>query len=98
MELQEVKDYLRIDSNDDDALLQSLIVSSDQYLKNAGCDSSENPELYATAQKLLISHWYENRGPAVVGATATMLDHSLQSMILQLKSFPSDETDGVETG
>jgi uncharacterized phage protein (predicted DNA packaging) len=96
MELQEAKDYLRVDTSDDDTLIASLITAADQYLKESGCDESTNPELYALAQKLLISHWYENRGVVAVGTVTKTLEFSLQSLILSLKSYPSVD-DGSAT-
>ncbi|GGH83568.1 putative phage protein (predicted DNA packaging) [Pullulanibacillus pueri] len=89
MDLQEVKNFLRVDSTADDALINSLIKSSDQYLKGAGCDSTANLELYEQAQKILITHWYQNRTAALVGTMSHLVDFSLQSIILSLKSFKS---------
>lgn len=98
MELQEVKGFLRVDSSADDAFIESLIVSTDQYLKGSGCDSTVNPDLYAQAQKILIAHWYQNRTPALVGTMSHLVDFSLQSMILALKSYPPvDDTTTTTT-
>jgi uncharacterized phage protein (predicted DNA packaging) len=92
MDLPEVKSFLRVDSSADDEFITSLITSTDQYLKGSGCDSTVNPELYAQAQKILIAHWYQNRTPALVGTMSHLVDFSLQSMILSLKSYPSVDT------
>jgi len=94
MELQEVKEYLRVDSADDDNLIGLLITAADQYLKKSGCDESTDPELYGLAQKLLISHWYENRGVVLVGTVSKSFEFSLQSLILSLKKYPA--VDGGE--
>ena len=40
--LDEVKNYLRVDLDDDDALIQSFIVAAEAYLKNA--TGKEYPE------------------------------------------------------
>jgi len=86
MELSEAKEFLRVDFDDDDGVINSLITSSDQYLQGAGCNEKVNPELYQQAQKLLISNWYENRVPITVGPNYHLIDFSLQSIILQLKA------------
>lgn len=76
------KKYLRIDYDEEDELIESLIVASDNYLKNAGAQASAGEELYKLGQLLLISHWYDNR--ETVGK-ADKLAFSLQSILFQLK-------------
>ena len=67
--LNEAKLYLRIDGNDEDSLIQSLITRAFQYMKNA-VDNYEAlyetagedwQELARQAELLLIYEWYENR-------------------------------------
>lgn len=36
MELKEIKEYLRVDFDEDDILLQTLIYAAEEYLLNAG--------------------------------------------------------------
>lgn len=81
MELEELKLYLRIDHDEEDDLLSALLVSADNYFKNAGCNTN-NGHLYELALKILVSHWYENR--EIVGK-ADSLSHSLDSIIIQLR-------------
>lgn len=82
MELQELKNYLRVDFEDDDPLIQSLQVAAEQYITNAGITKDYTMELYKLAVKLLVGHWYDNR--EVVGQ-AQKLAYSLESIIVQLK-------------
>lgn len=67
--LNEAKLFLRIDGNDEDTLIQSLITRASQYMKNA-VDNYETlyetadedwRELARQAELLLIYDWYENR-------------------------------------
>ena len=76
--LDEVKLYLKIDNDEDDNLLKSLI----EYLINAGCKIYEENDLSKLAINLLVGHWYENR--EVIGK-ADKLAFSLESIIIQLK-------------
>lgn len=87
--LEETKDYLRVDLDDEDTLIESLITASDQYLKNAGAKPTGHEELYKTTQKLLVSHWYEEREPT---GSAIKLEHALRSLIFQLKWCVNDES------
>jgi uncharacterized phage protein (predicted DNA packaging) len=80
MTLDEAKTYLRVDGNEDNALIESLIASSAAYLTNAGAQDDGN--LYKLAQLMLISHWYENREPE---GKADKLAYGLSGIILQLQ-------------
>ncbi|WP_034301986.1 head-tail connector protein [Bacillus cihuensis] len=91
IEIEQVKEYLRIDGTYDDSLLVLLMESAKEYLENAGvpeCDS----KAYELAILMLVTHWYENREQQVVGKTSTAIDHGLRSIILQLRVGASGES------
>lgn len=62
--LQEVKQYLRIDFEDDDTLLLSLISTAKQLVMDVGrMDEerfSENEDVVRTAMLYTVSYLYEN--------------------------------------
>lgn len=66
--LQEVKQYLRIDFEDDDTLLLSLISTAKQLVMDVGrMDEelfSENEDVVRTATLYTVSYLYENRNTA----------------------------------
>ena len=66
--LQEVKQYLRIDFEDDDTLLLSLISTAKQLVMDVGrMDEerfSENEDVVWTAMLYTVSYLYENRNTA----------------------------------
>ena len=66
--LQEVKQYLRIDFEDDDTLLLSLISTAKQLVMDVGrMDKerfSENEDVVRTAMLYTVSYLYENRNTA----------------------------------
>lgn len=84
MGLDEVKTYLRIDADmaDDDALIQSLIDSAEELIcQETGKTKIKNgteyadintSKLYNLAIKIMVSHWYENRGIQVPGSLASI--------------------------
>ena len=99
--LKEVKEYARIDIDEDDLLLETLIVAAEEYLKNAtGKDYPEanesgnriNYELEKIYLQLLVAHWYEQRSPAGNGkgtyAGGVVEDFSFmaKSIMLQLQN------------
>ena len=66
--LQEVKQYLRIDFEDDDTLLLSLISTAKQLVMDVGRmveeRFSENEDVVRTAMLYTVSYLYENRNTA----------------------------------
>ena len=66
--LQEVKQYLRIDFEDDDPLLLSLIFTAKQLVMDVGrmCETqlAENEDVVRTAMLYTVSYLYENRNTA----------------------------------
>ena len=51
--LEEIKNYMRIDEDYDDNLINSLIESANIYMVNAGVKNFEN-DLYKLAIKMLV--------------------------------------------
>lgn len=91
--LQEVKQYARIDIDDDDQLLKTMIIAAEEYLKNATgkeypeTDSDGNKISYALEKiylQLLIAYWYEKRTPA--GGVGEDFSFMTRSLMLQLQN------------
>lgn len=89
--LCEMKDFLRVDLEDDDNEIMGLIIAAEVYLKNAGCIVDYNNFLFVLAIKLLVSHWYENRMIVSSVGVKSNLSYSLESIITQLKYAYGDE-------
>lgn len=85
MDISELKEYLKVDGTEDDALIKGLQSAAENYLTNAGCIKDYNNDLYKLAVMLLVSHWYENRQIEQIGGNINKLSFSLQSIIAQLK-------------
>ena len=79
--LEEIKEYMKIDEDYDDFLIQTLIISAEKYLYNAGVKETYSNELYCLAIKMLVLHWYDNR--EIIGE-AKKLAFSLDNIITQL--------------
>lgn len=90
LDKKKAKDFLRVDFDEEDELIESLISASDNYLQNAGAKKDAGEKLYELGQLILISHWYDNR--EAIGK-ADKLAFSLQSILFQLKwAGESDES------
>ncbi|RXI58983.1 head-tail connector protein [Clostridium tetani] len=92
MDLNEVKEYLRIDEEDEDSTLSSLLFAAKSYIKNGTgltedmIKDDETLELYKLCLKILISHWHENRAIETTGPNFHKLSFSLESILLQLEA------------
>lgn len=91
--LKEVKDYARIDIDEDDQLLETMIAAAEEYLKGAtGKEYTEtdkdgnkiNYELEKIYLQLLIAYWYEKRTPA--GGVGEDFSFMTKSLMLQLQN------------
>lgn len=84
--VDEMKEYLRVDGEDEDTAISELIEMAETYLINAGCivkDENQKPiNLAKLAVKQLVVHWYENREPV---GKADRLTFSLDNIMTQLK-------------
>lgn len=96
--LKELKEYLRIDGDDEDTSLNSFITSAQLFLENAGVKQPKDyyikvndKDVFAQhrlAIMMLATHYYENRIVYSSGGyrnSTNQLPYGLQSIILQLK-------------
>lgn len=84
-ELSQVKGYMRVDTNEEDALISALLASAKEYLANAGITEPEGPSaLYQLAVWGLTLHYYDSREAAADGAKAEM-PLGLRTILTQLK-------------
>jgi uncharacterized phage protein (predicted DNA packaging) len=72
--LADVKAYLRIDADDDDAVVTRLIAAAGDHLSSIGVDmyATPLPPSVEQAQYLLIGHFYENREATSTQVTASI--------------------------
>lgn len=80
--LEEVKGYLRIDGIDLDNELLSYIESAKIYIKQTTGKAFDGAdELYKLCIKMLVAHWYENKGATVVGTIVVNLPLTVDTLI-----------------
>lgn len=85
MTIEELKNYLRIDTKSDDALLEMLKASAEAYILNAvdAQDRAKNDVRFNLAVALLVGSWYENR--ANESSNTQEIPFGVQSIITQLR-------------
>lgn len=90
---QEAKDFLRIDDDSEDSLIESLVAGAELYLTNATGKTfdSTNPlaKLYT---RVIITEWYENRGLMQSKDVSEKVRFTLQSIMFQLQYTPTTGT------
>lgn len=95
IELQEAKQWLRVDHDEDDNIIKSLINAADRYLQNAtGKKFATDNQLAKQFCLFLIADWYDNRqftGEKV----GEKVKYILQSMLAQLQY--GGEEDAVQS-
>lgn len=75
--LEEAKEYLRIDGDEDDNLVSFFISAAEKHMDNAGVTDKES-ELYKLAVMIFVADAYENRTTANSGS-------KISGIILQLR-------------
>lgn len=85
--LEEAKNYLRIDYNEDDTLLQSLMIVAIDYLRDAinDFDKKATKEKFIKRSKILacvlVQDWYDNREQK----ESKDLSYTARSLLTQLQ-------------
>ena len=81
--LDEVKNFLKLDHDTDDQLVEMLTMAAVGYLKNAGVtQDTDNEALYKLAVMLHVSIHYENRSEC---SKAGSLTSAFNSIVTQLQ-------------
>ena len=81
-----VKNYLNVDFEDDDNLINALIESGEEYLKNAGVkDTQKNDKLYFLALSIFVHFHYIERERTTENNYSLKNNNSLNNIIQQLK-------------
>ena len=89
MDIDAVKEYLRIDDDADDMTIELMMNAAKEYIK---CDE-KNPKTQMLFM-LIIQDLYENRVLTVKEADKQRLTHVVGSMVLQLQASQLEEENG----
>lgn len=94
VDLKKAKEYLRIDYEEDDEFIRSLIAASKIYLENS-CGEFQINELTDLAQLILIEHWNDNR--TLIGVVSEPIKHSIDAIIFQIRYCSQIENESGKT-
>lgn len=95
MDIDTVKEYLRIDDDADDYVIEMMIAAAKEYIKDAvgRCDE-QNPKTKMLFF-MLMQDFYENRVLVAKESDKQRLAHVVGSIVLQLQAA---ELEGEENG
>lgn len=80
MTKEDIKEYLRIDFDDDDNIIDLLIITAKQYIKDTTeKEYNDNDKIYELCLKMLVSHWYENRN--AIGNNVNEVPYSITNLL-----------------
>ncbi|KKD42558.1 head-tail connector protein [Bacillus sp. FSL L8-0167] len=86
MDLKTLKDeYLKIDTDQDDALLKTLITAAKEYIKNGIGRYVEGNAQFELVVGMLVEHWYENRGMYESGVSGSNIPFTVHALLTQLR-------------
>lgn len=82
--LEYVKEYLRVDFNEDDIFIQNMIVAAQSFIQNHlnrkftdwTNNGEEVPAEFTISALSIIAHWYENRTISSAVANETLYSFS----------------------
>jgi uncharacterized phage protein (predicted DNA packaging) len=83
MTLDDMKKYLRVEPEvtEDDALIESLVFAATDYVqRQTGKSYDGTQEIWNLVVKMLVAHWYENRGAEVSG-NLSRISHSVDALV-----------------
>ncbi|SDY84620.1 head-tail connector protein [Thermoactinomyces sp. DSM 45892] len=84
MDIKDMKTFLKIDHDDEDAIIEGMILAGREFIRNAAGEVNESSELYKLCLKLLVTHWFDNRNIFING-WVNEVPFSLKAMIYQLQ-------------
>ena len=85
MTVADFKNYARIDYDDDDELIETLIEASKCYVQEStGKNYDENNSLYVLLIKILTLHFYENR-QAISSNSVNEVPYSITNLLTHIQ-------------
>lgn len=81
--LNEAKNYLRVDSSDDDSLIESLVSAAIEYCQTYRGETYGEylvcPDMVKQAMRYLVSQWYDQRAP--IGQATEEMSYTIKNLL-----------------
>ena len=100
LDMDRLRQFARVDGEDEDGLLESLWEAADKYVRDATGKRppTSNDEVFCQCVALLTAHWYENRTPVTDGSVQDV-PFTLQTLLNHISTcsrYPEDSDEPDE--
>lgn len=95
LSLEDIKLYLRVDDDAEDALISAQLAAAESYIKGKLSKTQrlsdgeplaiEDDPLYQQCVKLMVAHWYENRSITAIGTTVAGIKHTVDAILTHIE-------------
>lgn len=96
LSLEDIKLYLRVDDDAEDALITTQLSAAESYIKGKISKTQrlsegeplpiEDDPLYQQCVKLMVAHWYENRAVEAIGTkSVSKIGFTVDALIVHIE-------------
>ncbi|MCO4849963.1 head-tail connector protein [Bacillus vallismortis] len=96
MDLETIKNYLKVEHEEDDRQLLRQIAAAKSYIVNAIGRYTEGHAQFEIVLQMLVAHWYEKRGMYESGTTGSSIPFTVEHLLTQLRYTSEGEQDNEE--
>ncbi|MCY8051735.1 head-tail connector protein [Bacillus spizizenii] len=96
MELEAIKNYLKVEHEEDDRQLLKQIAAAKSYIINGIGRYIEGHPQFELVLQMLVEHWYENKGIYESGGTGSSIPFTAENILTQLRYTSEGEQDYEE--
>jgi len=82
--LPEVKLFLRVDHDEEDALIESIMGAAREYAEKSTGKTYNDTPLWDLLVKQITAHWYENRNPVAIGGAPAEIPYTLRCLLTHI--------------
>ncbi|KIN34787.1 head-tail connector protein [Bacillus subtilis] len=91
MDLEAIKNYLKVEHEEDDRQLLRQIAAAKSYIINGIGRYIEGHPQFELVLQMLVEHWYENKGIYESGGTGSSIPFTAENILTQLRYISVEE-------
>ncbi|MFE1562968.1 head-tail connector protein [Bacillus velezensis] len=91
MDLEAIKNYLKVEHEEDDRQLLNQIAAAKSHIINGIGRYIEGHPQFELVLQMLVEHWYENKGIYESGKTGSSIPFTAENILTQLRYVSVEE-------
>ncbi|WP_446475899.1 head-tail connector protein [Bacillus velezensis] len=91
MDLEAIKNYLKVEHEEDDRQLLNQMAAAKSYIINGIGRYIEGHPQFELVLQMLVQHWYENKGIYESGGTSLSIPFTAENILTQLRYVSVEE-------